>query len=748
MADQTIEIKLVLRDELTRQLQPIIAQLKQLNSAVDGAKFQQASQHAQHFGRTIQVVRRELSTLASLTFGGIIGGGVVAGIVATGKALSDMAGRGLQLGYIADSLGTQAHVLNEFSDAFMGLGKSQEEGAAAIQGASKALRELQIEGRESGLFKELERTGGASGRRIAQEMAREMAGPRGLQGGLEHALRRMANMGQADAAKFGQVLGFGPGFGRQAARDYLEVLGQLPKRLELPRQQALDLAKANAAWGISWDNIKTTLAAAFIPTFAKITQSLDEFLQSPSGQNFAVQLEFWGWLMAKAVDEWLKGGGLQRAAKGLEETVGYLKTGFEEADKVIKAMDLSWPQVIAGMIGLKLLGPILRSIGVSLSVLAAIPGILPLLAALGLSYAAALYLQKIKEQNFPEGAPDKPSGMDLEFDPFSGKETTVWDRLRRRGGGSILDGLRKSMQDSLGITPQQQSGEETPKTEPERRADLDEKKRANRELTREFAALEYEMTKLNAYIQPGGPEGGGGTSGFQNDLSPGAFQTMMKGGVFANQYSTVVDTAAKYGLPASLMASILGFETGYGKSGKSQPPYNNPAGLMGGGYLNRTHMQFPTLEEGIDKAGEVQKRIYEQGGRAIAGMAGIYAPVGAKNDPHRTNAQWPGSVTSIQNRLIDRGFDPGGLQDAVPGVGAGAGGGQAAGFDDRFNPIINHLASRDRATVNGSATVDIDVGGLGQSSRNPSSLFRPVPLGGIEQMQNITRPENNPLSQQ
>src|SRR6188508_682743 len=362
MADQTIEIKLVLRDELTRQLGPIIAQLKQLNSAVDGARFQQASQHAQHFGRTIQVVRRELSTLASLTFGGIIGGGIVAGIVATGKALSDMANRSVQLRYIADSLGTQTSVLNEFSDAFMAIGKTQEEGASAIQGASKALRELQIEGRDSSLFKTLETTGGASGRRIAAEMAREMAGPRGLQGGVELAIRRMAGMSQQDAAKFGQVMGFGPGFGRQAARDYLEVLGQLPKRLELPRQQALDLAKANGAWGISWDNIKTTLGAAFIPTFAKITESLDQFLQSPSGQNFAMQLEFWGWLLARAVDDWLKTGGLERAAQGLKETVGYLKVGFTEADKVIQAMGLSWPAVIASLIGLRLLAPILRGV--------------------------------------------------------------------------------------------------------------------------------------------------------------------------------------------------------------------------------------------------------------------------------------------------------------------------------------------------------------------------------------------------
>jgi hypothetical protein len=134
MADQTVEIKLVLRDELTRQLQPLIAQVRQLGNAVDTTR---PTQHLERFGSTVAGVRRELSALSQITFGGIIGGGVVAGIVATGKALSDMANRGLQLRYTADALGVTSGMLNKFSDAMMGLGRSRDQGASTIEAASK-----------------------------------------------------------------------------------------------------------------------------------------------------------------------------------------------------------------------------------------------------------------------------------------------------------------------------------------------------------------------------------------------------------------------------------------------------------------------------------------------------------------------------------------------------------------------------------------------------------------------------------
>jgi hypothetical protein len=79
---------------------------------------------------------------------------------------------------------------------------------------------------------------------------------------------------------------------------------------------------------------------------------------------------------------------------------------------------------------------------------------------------------------------------------------------------------------------------------------------------------------------------------------------------------------------------------------------------------------------------------------------------------------------------------------------------QASGYDEAgftgegvvTSPITSELARRDSQSVNGSATVDIDVSGIQQAMRNPNDLFKQQPLGGSVQMQNVPRSENNPMS--
>ena len=98
-----------------------------------------------------------------------------------------------------------------------------------------------------------------------------------------------------------------------------------------------------------------------------------------------------------------------------------------------------------------------------------------------------------------------------------------------------------------------------------------------------------------------------------------------------------------------------------------------------------------------------------------------------RSDPNNTNRLWPGLVSGIQTKLTDRGFDPGGLQDAQP------------------SPVLTALAGSGGGG-GGTATVDIDVGGLGQPARDPSELFKPQPLTGAIQMQNVPHEPNNRLS--
>jgi hypothetical protein len=154
----------------------------------------------------------------------------------------------------------------------------------------------------------------------------------------------------------------------------------------------------------------------------------------------------------------------------------------------------------------------------------------------------------------------------------------------------------------------------------------------------------------NLYGKLGGPSGT-----VNNDLSESEFNKRFKDGAFAGKYQTIVEAAHKHNIPASLMASIIGFETGWGKS-SAVTNFNNPAGVMAGGRGNRTFHKYDTLDEGVDAAGAVMKKNFEAGGQTIPGMAAIYAPIGKRgkpvaNDPHGTNKQWPGTVARLQKNF-------------------------------------------------------------------------------------------------
>jgi hypothetical protein len=724
MADQTVEIKLVLRDELSRQLQPLIAQVRQLSSAIDTTRPQQ---HMERLGVATAGVRRELSALSQITFGGLIGGGIVAGLMATAKALGDMANRGLQLRYSADALGVTTGMLNKFSDAMMGLGRSRESGASSIEAATKSLRELQIEGGQSKLFTELEHAGGESGKRLAQELAKEISGPRGLQGGLEYAMRRMAGMRQESAAKFAEALGLGPGFGREAARDYLEILGQLPKRLELSHRQQLDLAKANASLGISWDNIKTQLSGALLPMFAQLASTLDKFLQSAAGQEFTKQLEAWGREMNLALKDWLEGGGLQRLINEMGSAVHVLKEGFQAADGVITAMGTNWGTVLGGLALAKFAGD-LASIARNLRLIGLIPGLGTILAILTLAAnkkEVEEALAKSQEETIKQH-PDIPGQKGNLIEKW-------WDYFKSLPGSPI---------DLSGGGAQKQSYQEEgqPKTDSERRADAAEKKQASQKLTEEFKALQYDLAKLNDFIMPGGPEGGKGPSGFQ--------------------------------LPNYQQEDFTFYYPGAsGPKGMEGPYETARAGPGGGGFTPKTLDDFRmglssyvTVASAASKLGQtvnlgdVQYRspldgkVYQL--RNVPGYTHDRGGAFTEDKPDKRDiavGDFSGTNPDTGQPFTDASahqFSVGSHQQFPPGtfpVEGGAPLGQGGIGSDR-SPIIDHLASRDSASVNGSATVDIDISGINAPARNPYDLFKWQPLGGAVQMQNVTRPDNNPLS--
>src|SRR4029077_11348849 len=119
--------------------------------------------------------------------------------------------------------------------------------------------------------------------------------------------------------------------------------------------------------------------------------------------------------------------------------------GFTEADKVIQAMGLSWPAVIASLIGLRLLGPILRGVAGGLAAIAVIPGILPLLAGLATAYGAAVALKAYRDKQFGAAANADPTPgrkpFTLEDIQTTLQGGTVWDRFRQRGEGDVWKGI-------------------------------------------------------------------------------------------------------------------------------------------------------------------------------------------------------------------------------------------------------------------------------------------------------------------
>lgn len=113
----------------------------------------------------------------------------------------------------------------------------------------------------------------------------------------------------------------------------------------------------------------------------------------------------------------------------------------------------------------------------------------------------------------------------------------------------------------------------------------------------------------------------------------------------------IIQTARKYGFDPVFFASIMAFETGWGTS-KALRSYNNPGGMMTGRQAKQ-YIKFPTVEAGIDAMGANLKAKYlNENRKTISSIASKYAPVGARNDPRRTNHLWPGSVSKIMNIFI------------------------------------------------------------------------------------------------
>jgi hypothetical protein len=767
MADQTIAIRLILRDELSKPLAEIGAHLRRLDAQ---ASTSQARGQLQQFGGVVRVVHRELSTLSRITIGGLIGGGVVASIVGITKALGDMAKQGLQLHYTAQSLGVSEKFIDQMTDGLSALGMSSEAAAHSVESAISTLKEAETYGSQSNLFRTLSRGIHGSGMQLWREIREQMAGPEGAEGAFKFLIDRMKDMAPSGQTALMKALGISS----LAFADLNKVLGQLHPRVRLSHDEMLRLNVANQNFKINMENVGTRLGAAVIPGVEKITKALSDYLATDAGKKFAAELKTWSDSVGAAIAKWIEEGGLQRATADLGKAVALLNTSFEGADAVVKGMGLTWPQVLTGLVAT---GFVAWLVGVAaqLALIARIPGVVQLLAALA---AATWFLNKdiAAQITDPETRKRMAPGGDLE------KAPKTW-------GGFFKEFFEDMLKGNIdlwgkGATPQPQSGDETPKTDSERRADLSLEKREIDALTGEVKMASMEFDKLNALLQPGGPEGGKGPSGYQLPIDsasavPNAFAFGGEG------EGAIAEAARAFNRKSPILYPGLTADPGALRRYAEQ--------LSGDPGEIEDRRKAGAITRGMESIGRIPRTFFPNAFNVFENVRQGGQPV---NVAPSFGQDWSRDIESTSERLRqlyprDR---PGALQDPRPryalpqrlsfdggggsgggfgggnfnlNVGDGGGGGRGGGGDsgvigllagarerggDSFggDTIIRQLAREDAATrptrINGSATVDIDLGGVFEPPRNPNELFKPQPLEGSPQMQNVTQQADNRLS--
>jgi len=702
-------------------------------------------------GGAVRVVHREFSTLTRLSLGGLVGGGVVAGIISASKALGDMARQGQQLRYQAEALGTTPEFLERYTDGLNALGVDAATASRDVQNVISTLRDAETYGSKSQLYQALEKGVHGSGKRLWREVQQQMAGPEGAEGAFKFLIGRMQNMAPSGQAAMLKALNISS----LAFKDLKEILPQLPKRVQLSREETERLSVANAKIQIEMSNVGRILGSAVMPGIEKVTTAFAKFLQSQNGKKFAEELRQWSDSVGTAIADWMKDegpDGLKANIESLKQGIAELKGYFDAADQVIKGMGGSWTDVFKGLVAT---GFLLWVTGVAaqLALIARIPGIATLLAGLA---GAAWFLNK----NMADQIADPEARKKAQE---SGAPQTWFQYFKE-----FIDDIRNGNIDLLGTQQppvQQQKGEGLPKTEPERRADIENENQERSALLTEMKDLTGSFAQINEYFAIGGPEGSAdGRSGYGAGVGGGFDIASMLGPAGGGPKRRPLPRLPPW---ATALSAI---------PGTVRPAQSAGVGFASW-YGNRPDLGFKDTEDRGRKG--VSER--EQG--IALGPTGTLGQYHYLTDPHsgltHVTRQTDTGPNIRTQKLVDihasqlarmgytaKSFPSGrglwGVQPAgfgQPGQQAAwAGRGGAFDEDDSGsalaafarggeNPITASLADEDGGRAGGgSATVDIDIGGLNQPARNPAELFRPQPLEGAVQMQNATHVQHNPLS--
>jgi hypothetical protein len=745
MADQTVEIKLILRDELSKQLGPITAALERINAV----NFSRPTAQTQALASGISFVRRELSSLASLTLGGLIGGGVVAGLVATSKALGDMARQGMQVRYAAEALGVTPQFFERYRDGLTALGEDFGQAESSIKGVLNALQDAKTFGKESSLFKAIEGGFRGSGTRLRRELQQQLAGPEGVEGALKFLITRMETMAPSGQRALMKQLNLSS----LALKDLNQVLKQLPERYRLTKEESLALSVANAKFEIQMGNIGRMLGSVVMPGITKVTSALADFLKTESGKKFTAQLKSWSDSIGESVKQWLEGI-TEEDVGAFTKEVQSLKENFKEANKVIESIG-GWKTVLGALVAIEL-AKWLGGVGRALQLITLIPGVRGLLLALSAGGALAAWAKMQIEKN------------QYQVDPEGGR-ARGWttDDIRRAVEGlepkTLFERGREWLEEWWRGKAQPQSGEGLPQTPQEQRAALLEEKNQRNLLTDELKTLAYDLGKLNDVTMAGGPEGGKGPSGFQfgsggssGSYDPATGLPMLgpaggpkTGRPFPTLPPEATPLTAIPGTVRPRQTAGLGFASWYGNIpgfrdlqdwGRKGVKEREQGIALGSRetlgqyhYITDPHTGLTHVVKQTDTGPNIrtQKMLdihaaqLERMGYTAAtfpSAKGLWTVAPAGFGQPEQEKQWAGRGGS---------FEEGGWGGVEPGG---------------ISPITEQIANQGGGSINGSATVDIDVSNLGKAPRNGGDLFRPTPLEGHQQMSNVSQSPSNLMS--
>ncbi len=213
--------------------------------------------------------------------GALAGGGIVAGLVAAGRAIGDFGRTGLALHYTAQELGTTAEVLKKFEFAGRAAGMSAEEAASDTAGAFRKFQDLARLGGRSELFQALAtQAGGSSGRELGEALYVEAQ--KGGDAAMNFLLKRLAKLreegNQEGANLIQKIVGIsGKGW---ASSGVVEFLKQFPAIAVVSQAEAQKYALGMAHLGLAMEDLQVTVGNKLTPAFTRLTESMAEAIEN------------------------------------------------------------------------------------------------------------------------------------------------------------------------------------------------------------------------------------------------------------------------------------------------------------------------------------------------------------------------------------------------------------------------------------------------------------------------------------